>query len=76
MSNKGFGETCDAYPAMRKRSCDNQPRSSLDHSAEGFDIWWNRTFARHAAVVAQASALKRAYQRASSSDKAGNAQAH
>jgi len=40
--------------------------SNLNLAADGFNIWWNKTVAQHTAVVAQASALVRAYRHVSS----------
>jgi len=76
MTYNSINQPGNAVLTMRKQSCDNRHPLSLDHSADGFDIWWIRTFAQHAAVVAQASALKRAYQRSSSADKAPAEQAN
>jgi len=76
MATQSFNQQGDVHFATRKRSSDNQLPSNLDHSADGFDIWWNRTFALHAAVLAQASALKRTYQRVRSTEGARAGQAH
>jgi hypothetical protein len=61
-------QECNAVGAVtlaaQKRP--NEKTLHSDLSADGFDIWWKKTFAQHAAVVAQASTLMRAYRRVSS----------
>lgn len=70
MATQCFNQQDEVLVASRKRSSDPQLPSIHAHSSEGFHIWWDRTSAQHSAVVAQASALKRAYQRVSSSNGA------
>jgi len=41
-----------------------------DVATDGFIIWWNKTLAQHAAMVAQASALIRVHRRVNSVDEA------
>jgi hypothetical protein len=62
MTYQSFGQPDHALFAGRKRPSDKQLPSNLDLSADGFNTWWNRTFARHIDVIAQASALVRAHQ--------------
>jgi hypothetical protein len=62
--------------AARNKSIGKQFHPDLNLSADGFDVWWKKTFAQHAAVVAQASALMRAHRRVSSVGEARIEQAH
>jgi hypothetical protein len=42
---------------------------SLDLTLETFDVWWQRVFAQHVVLAAQASALIRAHRRVSASNR-------
>ena len=75
MVYQGFNPPGDTLFAARRRPNDKQLHPDLDLAAEGFDIWWKKTFAQHAAVVAQASALMRAHRRGSSVGEARIGQA-
>jgi hypothetical protein len=62
MTYSCFNQSNGTLLTTRKSPCGKQIRSNAALSADGFDTWWNKTYARHTAVVAQASALMRAYQ--------------
>ena len=66
MAYQGMNPPGDIHFATRKDPSGRQLHPVLNLAADGFDIWWNKTFAQHTAVVAQASALMRAHQRVSS----------
>jgi hypothetical protein len=63
MAYQGVMQPGDALLEAGKCPSNEQIPTTLDLSADGFDIWWKRTAERHAAVVSQASALMRAHQR-------------
>ncbi len=66
MAYQGFNPAGDLHFTARNKPSDKQFHPDLKVAADGFDVWWNKTFAQHAAVVAQASALMRAHRRVSS----------
>jgi hypothetical protein len=72
----GFNQPNGAPFAPRKRVSEKHLPSNLDLSADGFDTWWNRTFAQHTAVIAQASALMHAHQRVTDSTDTRVGQSH
>ena len=45
----------------RKKLGERQFHPAFNLAAAGFDNWWKKTFAEHAATVAQASSLMRAH---------------
>jgi len=66
MAYQGINPTGDIPFATQKRLGEKRSHPDLSLAADGFDIWWKKTFAQHTAVVAQASALMRAHRRAGS----------
>jgi len=54
---------------VREKQNDQQiiPNSSL--AADGFDVWWRKTFAQHTAMAAEASALMLAHRRVGSASE-------
>jgi hypothetical protein len=76
MAYHGFSQPDHALFAARRRLSDKQHPSNLDVSADGFIIWWNKTFARHIDVIAQASALVRAHQDSNTSADTRGGQSH
>jgi hypothetical protein len=66
----------DPLLAARKRHLDKQFPQNPDLAADGFEIWWQRTFAEHTAVAAQASALIRAHRLGNSAGEFGAGQPH
>jgi hypothetical protein len=62
--------------AVRKKPNDQHinPISSL--AADGFDIWWQKTFAQHSAMASEASALMRTHRRLSSANHARVGKTH
>jgi hypothetical protein len=67
---------CDRLVPARNRLNGRQSHPNLDPAADGFDNWWQKTFAQHSAVVAQASTLMRALRRASAASESRVSQAH
>jgi len=63
MVHQGYRQQDDALVMTQRRSSEKQLPSIQDLASDGFDTWWARTSARHAAVFAQASSLVRALQR-------------
>ena len=47
--------------AARKKRDEQQFHPDSKLAPDGFDIWWQKTFAQHTAVFAEASALVRAH---------------
>jgi hypothetical protein len=70
--NSQFGQLFTA----RERLNDRQSHLNLNPAADGFDTWWQKTFAEHTAVVAQASALMRTHRRISATSESRVSQAH
>jgi phage-related tail protein len=54
----------------------NGRQSQPNPAADGFETWWQKTFAQHSAMVAQASALMRAHQRVSAASDSRVGQDH
>jgi len=75
MAYQGINPTGDITFTTQKAPSEKQSHPDLSLGADGFDIWWNKTFAQHTAVLAQASALMRAHRRVSSTRKTGIGQA-
>jgi hypothetical protein len=51
-------------PFATRRTLNHQQVHSIQGSAtDGFDIWWQKTFAQHTAMAAELSALMRADRR-------------
>jgi len=69
MAYRRFNTTGDIPFATQKKQGEKQSHPDLNLAADGFDIWWNKTFAQHTAVLAQASALMHAHRRVSSTGK-------
>jgi acyl-CoA reductase-like NAD-dependent aldehyde dehydrogenase len=67
---------CGQLFTERKRLNDRESHPNLNPAADGFDTWWQKTFAQHTAMVAQASALMRAHRRVSASIESRVNQAH
>ena len=60
-----------------KRSLNDQhtaPNPSL--ASDGFNIWWQKTFAQHTSMAAEASALMLAHRRGSSASQVRVRQTH
>jgi hypothetical protein len=55
---------------------DRQSHPNLNPVADDFDTWWQKTFAQHTALVAQASSLMRAHQRVSVASESRVSHAH
>lgn len=66
----GFNAQPSQRFAVRKPLSSQQFHSNQGPATDGFDIWWQKTFAQHVAVVAEASALMRAHQRIASTSQA------
>ena len=59
------------------RKLDNQhiiPNPSL--GVDGFNIWWQKIFAQHTAIAAEASALMRAHSRVCPASQARDGHTH
>jgi hypothetical protein len=76
MAHRGFNLPVDLLLAARKAPADKHIHSNLSLTADGFDNWWQKTFAQHTAMAAEASALLRAHRRVNSADQARTQQAH
>jgi hypothetical protein len=76
MTYQSFIQSNHAIIATRRRPIDKQYVSDLDLSTDGFNIWWNKTFARHTKVVADAWALMRTHQRVGASAGLRSGQSH
>jgi len=64
-------------PFARGKKLENQhmiPASSL--TIDGFNTWWQKTFALHTAMTAEASALMRTHRRDSAASRARAGQTH
>jgi hypothetical protein len=66
MAYQGINPADEIRFAAQNKQGGKQSHPDLNLGADGFDLWWKRTFAQHTAVVAQASALMRAHRRVSS----------
>jgi hypothetical protein len=75
MAYQGFNTTSNIPFVTQMKPSETQSHPDLSLGADGFDIWWNKTSAQHAAVLAQASALMCAHKRVSSIEKNGIGQA-
>jgi len=64
--NAGFNARSHRPTAVRKEPNEQHTLPNSTLSAAGFNIWWQKTFAQHAAMAAEASALMRAHRRVSS----------
>lgn len=60
---------CNQLFSGRNSLNDRQLNPNPNHVADGFDIWWHKTFAQNKVVVAQASALMRAHRRVSAASE-------
>jgi hypothetical protein len=60
----------------RQRLNDRQSHPNLNPASDGFESWWQRTFAQHTAVAAQASALMRAHRQFSAASQSSVGHAH
>jgi hypothetical protein len=67
---------CGQLRTARQRLNDRQSHPNLNPAADGYDSWWQKTFAHHTAVVAQASALMRAHRQVSAASESRDSQAH
>jgi hypothetical protein len=67
---------CGLLFTVRKKLNDRQSHLNLNPGADGFDIWWQKTFAQHTAVLEQASALMRAHRRVGVASESRLSQAH
>ena len=74
-ANQEFNAQRSLLLGARKKLDDQYviPNSSL--AAGGFNIWWQKTFAQHTAMAAEASALMRTHSRVSSANQARDGQA-
>ncbi len=59
-AHQGFDPQGAQFHVVRKKQSVQPFHPTLYLTADGFDIWWNRTLAQRSAVVAQASAPLRA----------------
>jgi hypothetical protein len=62
--------------AARKVLSNQQFHPNPSSVTDGFDIWWQKTFAQHMAVVAEMSALVLAHRRNGSAGRTRPEQAH
>jgi len=62
-SNQQVSPQFGQFLTERRTSNGRESPSTLTPASDGFDTWWQKTFAVHTAVVAQASALVRAHRR-------------
>jgi len=69
MTYRGINQAGDISFVARNKPNERQLHPDPNLAADGFDMWWNKTFAQHTAVVAQASALMRAHLRVSSASE-------
>jgi len=76
MAYQGINQAGDIPFTARQKPSEKRLHPDLNLTADGFDIWWKKTFAQHTAMVAQASALMRAHRRVSSVSEARIGQAH
>jgi hypothetical protein len=76
MAFQGLTRPHDTLLGTRKGLSEKHLSCHPNLSAEGFGIWWNRTEALQAAVVAEASALMRAHRRVRPTDEARFGQTH
>jgi hypothetical protein len=61
MANQESNPTDDITSAAPNEPGGKQLHPDFVFAADGFDIWWKKTFAQHTAMVAQASALMRTH---------------
>jgi hypothetical protein len=73
---QGFNPQGVQLFATRKKLNDRYVHPNHNAAADGFDVWWQKTFALHTAVVAQASALMRAHRRVNSAGEARTGHSH
>jgi len=67
---------CGQLSAARNWLNDPRLRPSFNINVGSFDIWWQRVFAHHAVMAAQASALVRAHRRVSAFSESRANQGH
>lgn len=46
---------------MHNELNNKQPNQAMGTTTDGFDLWWNKIFAQHADMVAEASAIMSEY---------------
>jgi acyl-CoA reductase-like NAD-dependent aldehyde dehydrogenase len=68
-SYQQFNPRYGQLSAVRGRLNDQQFHPSVNLARGDFDTWWQKTFAQHAAVVAEAAALMRAHRRTSAASE-------
>jgi hypothetical protein len=61
MANPLFNQSDNVLLTKQKRQDQEQLPPNFDLCSDGFNLWWNRTIARHTAVIAQASELIRTH---------------
>jgi hypothetical protein len=66
MTYQGINPSGEEPFTAQNKPSRTRSQPDLNLAADGFDLWWEKTFAQHTAVVAQASALMRAHRRVSS----------
>jgi len=66
MAYQGINPTGEMPFTGQDKSSETRFQPDLNLAADGFDLWWKKTFEQHTAVIAQASALMRAHRRVSS----------
>ena len=74
-SHQQFDSQCGQLFTSRKGLNDRQLHPNLNPATDGLNIWWQKTFAQHSAVVARASALMRAHRRVSAASESRLSQA-
>jgi hypothetical protein len=70
MAYQGINAAGEVPFAAQNKRRRKQFHPDFSIAADGFDLWWKKTFAQHTAVDAQASALMRAHRRVSSAGEA------
>lgn len=75
-AHQGFDPQGAQFHVARKKQSVQPFHPTPYLTADGFDIWWNRTLAQNSAVVAQASARLRADRPVSSAVGAQAGPAH
>jgi hypothetical protein len=76
MAYVGHNPAGELHFAARSRSNDKHSYPSLDLATDGFNIWWEKTFAQHTDMLAQASALMRAHRQVGAVGETHVGQAH
>jgi hypothetical protein len=69
-----FDPQCGQPSARSNRPNGQQFHPKLTLSTDGFETWWNKTYAQHTAAIAQADQLVRAIRRVSAVSDSPEAQ--